>query len=49
MKRVFLYFVLVVFALAGVKAQDNIIDRVEWVVGDKAILRSDIEEAVKRG
>lgn len=47
MKRVFLYFVLVVFALAGVKAQDNIIDRVEWVVGDKAILRSDIEEAVK--
>lgn len=28
-------------------AQDNIIDRVEWVVGDKAILRSDIEEAIQ--
>ena len=28
-------------------AQDNVIDRVEWVVGDKAILRSDIEEAIR--
>lgn len=27
-------------------AQDNVIDRVEWVVGDKAILRSDIESAI---
>lgn len=27
-------------------AQDNVIDRVEWVVGDKAILRSDIEGAI---
>lgn len=27
-------------------AQDNVIDRVEWVVGDKAILRSDIEQAI---
>lgn len=31
----------------NVKAQDNVIDRVEWVVGDKSILRSDIEEAIK--
>lgn len=28
-------------------AQDNVIDRVEWVVGDKCILRSDIEEAIR--
>jgi peptidyl-prolyl cis-trans isomerase SurA len=28
-------------------AQDNVIDRVEWVVGDKAILRSDIEESIR--
>jgi peptidyl-prolyl cis-trans isomerase SurA len=33
--------------LFSATAQDNVIDRVEWVVGDKAILRSDIEEAVK--
>ena len=30
-----------------VMAQDNVIDRVEWVVGDKCILRSDIEEAIR--
>lgn len=29
------------------QAQDNVIDRIEWVVGDKSILRSDIEEAIK--
>lgn len=28
-------------------AQDNVIDRIEWVVGDKCILRSDIEEAIR--
>ena len=33
--------------LQGLVAQDNVIDRVEWVVGDKAILRSDIEEAIR--
>ena len=32
--------------VANVFAQDNVIDRVEWVVGDKAILRSDIESAI---
>ena len=31
----------------SVVAQDNVIDRVEWVVGDKSILRSDIEEAIR--
>ena len=34
-------------SLGNAKAQDNIIDRVEWVVGDKAILRSDIEESIR--
>lgn len=28
-------------------AQDNVIDRVEWVVGDKCILRSEIEDAIR--
>lgn len=35
------------FVKNGAVAQDNVIDRVEWVVGDKSILRSDIEEAIK--
>ena len=26
-------------------AQDNVIDEVVWVVGDEAILKSDVEEA----
>lgn len=34
-------------ALCSSRAQDNVIDRIEWVVGDKSILRSDIEEAIK--
>ncbi|MBQ3121434.1 MAG: peptidylprolyl isomerase, partial [Bacteroidaceae bacterium] len=34
------------FNIAILHAQDNVIDRVEWVVGDKAILRSDIESAI---
>lgn len=32
---------------AEASAQDNVIDRVEWVVGDKSILRSDIEDAIR--
>lgn len=35
------------FSGQPVVAQDNVIDRVEWVVGDKSILRSDIEEAIR--
>ena len=35
------------FPLHDAIAQDNVIDRVEWVVGDKSILRSDIEEAIR--
>ena len=38
---------LLVLSLQNVVAQDNVIDRVEWVVGDKSILRSDIEEAIR--
>lgn len=47
MKKIFLYCVFAVTALFGAAAQDNVIDRVEWVVGDKAILRSDVEAAIK--
>lgn len=39
--------VLSLLAIGNLKAQDNVIDRVEWVVGDKAILRSDIEESIR--
>ena len=38
---------VLLFQAGSVAAQDNVIDRVEWVVGDKAILRSDIEEAIR--
>ena len=38
---------LAVLPLQSMVAQDNVIDRVEWVVGDKFILRSDIEEAIR--
>lgn len=43
-------FLLAIVALCpsgALLAQDNVIDRVEWVVGDKAILRSDIEESMR--
>ena len=39
--------VICVLTFGASFAQDNVIDRVEWVVGDKSILRSDIEEAIK--
>lgn len=43
-----IFFAVVMFVQAEVAvAQDNVIDRVEWVVGDKAILRSDIEETIR--
>ena len=37
--------VLAVFANVSTFAQDNVIDEVVWVVGDEAILKSDVEEA----
>ncbi len=47
MKKFLLLVILSVLQLVHVSAQDNVIDRVEWVVGDKCILRSDIEEAIR--
>ncbi len=39
--------ILLVFILNGffLQAQDNVIDEVVWVVGDEAILKSEVEEA----
>ena len=42
-----IFAILGMLSLGNANAQDNIIDRVEWVVGDKAILRSDIEESIR--
>ena len=50
MNRYILSCAFALFAIlpfCNVSAQDNVIDRVEWVVGDKAILRSDIEESIR--
>ncbi|MBR2637592.1 MAG: peptidylprolyl isomerase [Bacteroidaceae bacterium] len=47
MRRFVIYCMCAVASICILQAQDNIIDRVEWVVGDKAILRSDIEDAVQ--
>lgn len=43
-RRIFL--IILLFAPAyNIKAQDNIIDQIIWVVGDEAILKSDVEHA----
>lgn len=50
MKKLISYtvgFAAMAFVALSADAQDNVIDRVEWVVGDKAILRSDIEQAME--
>ncbi len=47
MNKYIIGFICAVSAFFPVIAQDNVIDQVEWVVGDKAILRSDIEEAIQ--
>ena len=39
--------IVAIFLSQPLVAQDNVIDRVEWVVGNKCILRSDIEEAIR--
>ena len=36
--------VLAIFANVATYAQDNVVDEVVWVVGDEAILKSDVEE-----
>ena len=38
---------MMMLPFGGAFAQDNVIDQVEWVVGDKFILRSDIEESIR--
>ena len=45
--RIVTLLLLIAFSLMPSMAQDNVIDRVEWVVGDKAIPRSDIEQAIE--
>lgn len=47
MKKYIILSFCCLLAFCTAQAQDNVIDRVEWVVGDKSILRSDIEEAIK--
>lgn len=39
-----LTLLITVFTASGLKAQNNVIDEVIWVVGDEAILKSDVEE-----
>ena len=46
MRRLLFVGILLLQSLC-LSAQDNVIDCVEWVVGDKCILRSDIEEAIR--
>ena len=44
MKNNLLFFILCIFTFGSqIKAQDNVIDEVIWVIGDDAILRSDVE------
>src|SRR5690554_7590563 len=39
------FFLLSLFAIMPhVKAQNNVIDEIVWVVGDEAILKSEVEE-----
>ena len=42
MKKILTVFILACLSCV-VYAQDNVIDEIVWVVGDDAILRSDIE------
>lgn len=44
MNRQIISTVLGLLIITGIHAQDNIIDEVIWVVGDEAILRSEVEE-----
>ena len=43
MKKFILQLVIIVAANLALQAQNNIIDEVVWVVGDEAILKSDVE------
>ena len=43
--RFIVMFVLTMFVSSMASGQDNVIDEVVWVVGDEAILKSEVEEA----
>lgn len=43
LKKAVLFFSLISFISFNLKAQDNVIDQVVWVIGDEALLKSDIE------
>ncbi|MDD2436329.1 MAG: peptidylprolyl isomerase [Massilibacteroides sp.] len=43
MKKLLALFFMMMFVSCFVKAQENVVDEIVWVVGDDAILRSDIE------
>lgn len=42
LKKTVLFFCLMCF-VSGIGAQDNVIDQIVWVVGDEAILKSEVE------
>ncbi|MBR4302350.1 MAG: peptidylprolyl isomerase [Bacteroidaceae bacterium] len=48
-QRLYIFAVIAIslFCFAEIKAQNNIIDEVVWVVGDEAIYKSEVEEARK--
>ena len=43
MKKRILHLIVVLLAAWSLQAQNNIIDEVVWVVGDEAILKSEVE------
>lgn len=43
MKKRILHLIAILFACVSLQAQNNIIDEVVWVVGDEAILKSEVE------
>lgn len=45
MRRIFFFFFLAIAVFASAQTQNNTIDEVIWVVGDEAILKSDVENA----
>lgn len=43
LKKTVLFFSLLSLISLNLKAQDNVIDQVVWVIGDEALLKSDVE------
>lgn len=43
LKKTVLFFSLLSFISFNLKAQDNVVDQVVWVIGDEALLKSDVE------